>query len=239
MRTSPTFHRFNDLTITRANVEYQIHTSRTDGEATPTEIFQAARDRNVSAIAFTEHVRADSAWFPDFVAEVERVSRMFPDVRVSIGCEAKALDYEGTLDASEDTIQLSDIVLGSVHRFPNGKGGYIPFASLSADELAHKECALSVGLLRAAPIDVLAHPGGMYQRRFGPYPERLLREIMEVSLERGVAVEINSSYVEDLTSLLNLCSQINPYVSIGSDVHSLKDLGRCRDSLMPLSMGAE
>jgi histidinol phosphatase-like PHP family hydrolase len=57
---------------------------------------------------------------------VERVSRLFPDVRVSIGCEAKALDYEGTLDASEDTIQLSDIVLGSVHRFPDGKGGYIP-----------------------------------------------------------------------------------------------------------------
>lgn len=47
------------------------------------------------------------------------------------------------------------------------------------------------------------------------------------SLERGIAVEINSSYLRDLPALLELCEEINPYVSVASDMHKLERLGEC------------
>ena len=48
--------------------------------------------------------------------------------------------------------------------------------------------------LREAPIDVLAHPAGMYQRRYGRYPDKLFRRMLEASIERGIAVEINGEF---------------------------------------------
>jgi putative hydrolase len=232
IRPRPHLVRFRDLDPASINVELQVHTDRTDGEASINQILDAAVARGLSALAFTEHVRLDSSWFQEFAAEVRELSSAYPDLEVYVGCEAKALDRVGGLDCSEQVRQACDIVLGVVHRLPDGRGGLLPFESLSATELAEAECELSLGLLRNAPIHVLGHPGGMYQRRYGRYPDELFRRMMEVSLERRIAIEINSSYLVDLEAFLRLCDEVNPYVSIGSDVHRLTDLAACRSALL-------
>jgi len=88
-----------------------------------------------------------------------------------------------------------------------------------------------------APIDVLGHPGGMSLRRHGRFPEKYFRALMTSTLERRIAIEINSSYLVDMPAFLALCEEINPYVSIGSDAHRLSELGRCRDQLLELGVG--
>ena len=104
--------------------------------------------------------------------------------------------------------------------------------------MAEIEVDLSIGLLEYASIDVLAHPGSMYHRQFSiDLPQHLMAEILEISLKRKIAVEINSSHIKDFDSFLELCFQINPYVSIGSDVHNLKQLGACRDRLIKNGIG--
>lgn len=226
------FRRFRDLDRAAVNVDLQVHTTQTDGRASIDEILDASRERQLSAVAFTEHVRRDTAWFPDFARSVRVAAEAYPDLRVLVGCEAKALDTDGGLDASDPILAECDIVLGSVHRFPDGKGGLLDFADLNATECAEMECALALGLVRKAPIHVLSHPGGMTLRRHGSYPSDLFRKMMIASLERNIAVEINSSYLRDVPAFLTLCAEINPYVSIGSDVHKLEELGRCRDTLL-------
>jgi putative hydrolase len=228
----PSFPRFRDLDRRAINVEFQVHTSQTDGDGSIEEVLRTAHERDLAAIALTEHVRVETDWFPDFAHRVRRAAADYPDLRVYVGCEAKALDAEGSLDASEEILGLCDIVLGSVHRFPDGAGGYLSFHDMSPEELAERECALALGLLRTAPIHVLAHPGGMYQRRHGRFPEHFFRAMLMASLERGVAVEINSSYLVDFDGFLRLCEEVNPYVSIGSDAHRLHEIGRCRDRLI-------
>lgn len=223
--------RFRDLTPERLNVELQVHTTWTDGHAAVGELLARASERGLSSIALTEHVRRETDWFPGFAAEVRAAGAAYPDMEVLVGCEAKALDPHGGLDAAAPVIAESDLVLGSVHRFPDGAGGFVDFADLTAAELAERECEMAVGLLTSAPIDVLAHPGGMYQRRHGRYPDELFVRMMEASLIRGVAVEINSSYLVDLPRFLELCDAVNPYVSVGSDAHRLDEVGRCRDHL--------
>jgi len=41
--------------------------------------------------------------------------------------ETKALDLNGTIDARPEAVVRSDIVIGSVHRYPDGQGAaYTP-----------------------------------------------------------------------------------------------------------------
>lgn len=234
---TPEFVRFRDIDKGSLNVEFQIHTNQTDGAASIEDILQASRAKSLQAIAFTEHVRRETQWFDTFAHQVRSAAQAFPDLQVYIGCEAKALDEQGTLDASQAILDACDIVLGVVHRFPDGNGGYLNFNELEPTAFAERECALMLGLLKHAPIDVLGHPGGMYQRRHGVYPRHLFQSVLEASLERGIAIEINSSYLVDPDSFLQLCQDINPFVSIGSDVHRLEDIAECRDTLLARGIG--
>lgn len=224
---------FRDLNRSDVDVELHLHTNWTDGEASIKDVLERSAVVGLRQIAFTEHVRYDTTWYPDFTATVRQAAIMWPAVDVLLGCEAKALDNAGKFDASPAILEQCDLVLGSVHRFPDGQGGFLDFASLQQDQFAQIEFDLACGLLEAAPIHVLAHPGGMYSRRFGvDLPESLMRELMERSSARGIAIEINSAYLKDVDTYLRLCAEVNPLVSIGSDMHRLSNLGHCRDTLL-------
>lgn len=231
------FVRYHDLTSADVNCDLHLHTTRTDGKADVQTVIATAVERGLSRIAFTEHVRRSTGWFSDFVREVRTTASSYPSLQVFAGCEAKAMDTKGSFDASEGLLDQCDIVLGSVHRFPDGQGGFLNFASLAADQFAQIEMSLALGLVESAPIDVLAHPGGMYARHQGDFPPDMMRHLMRKTLERGIAIEINSSYLKDLDRFLELCAEINPYVSIGSDMHHLEHLGHCRDQLKMRGVG--
>lgn len=231
-RNSPRlgFPNYRDLTEADINCDLHLHTVRTDGKAGIAEAITHASRLGLRRIAFTEHVRKSTEWFQSFVEEVRKGAVSHPEVEVLVGCEAKALDPHGTLDVSPEILAECDIVLGSVHRFPAEDGGYLDFGSLLQDEMLHIEFALAMGLLDTGPIDVLAHPGGMYARRFKTdFPTDMQAALMNRALQRGIAIEINSSYLHNASEFLALCAIINPTVSIGSDMHDLQDLGSCRD----------
>ncbi len=235
--SKPVFCRFRELGRAEMNVELQVHTTWTDGQATVLQILQAAKERGLGALAFTEHVREETAWFHDFKDEVLSSARDFDVLQVYVGCETKALDADGRLDVSQQVLDACDIVLGVVHRLPDGRGGYLDFKQLSFEQTADIEFQLSIGMIRNAPIDVLGHPGGMSLRRHGRFPEAYFRAMMTATLERQIAIEINSSYLADMPAFLALCEEVNPFVSIGSDAHRLNELGRCRDRLLELGVG--
>jgi putative hydrolase len=228
---APRFRRFRELDLAAIDVDWQVHTTWSDGRADVRSTLAAGHERGLAAIALTEHVRRDTTWFGEFASTVRREARAVPGMDVYVGCEAKVLDEEGTLDVPDEIRAECDLVLGVVHRFPDGRGGFLGFNRLDWEACAEIEWRLTRGLLRAAPIDVLGHPGGMTQRRFGRYPAALFRKMLEASGERGIAVEINSSYVADWEGFLDLCAEVNPLVSIGSDAHGPEEVGRCRDRL--------
>lgn len=227
------FVRFRELSREAINVDLQMHTTWTDGDGTVRQVLDQARKREVRTVAFTEHVRRATTWFDDFAAEVAETAADYPELTVLAGCEAKVLDTDGGFDASTGILEAAEIVLGSVHRFPDGLGGFLNFRNLEPAAIAWIECELATALVRHAPIHVLSHPGGMYQRQTGkPFPEAFYRRMISASEERGVAVEINASYLVEPEKFLRLLDELNPIVSVGSDVHRLDDMGRCRDLLM-------
>lgn len=231
----PPFVRFRELDREALNVDWQVHTTWSDGRASVRDMVRTARGRRLTAVAFTEHVRQDTGWFGEFARAVREEARVAPDLEVYVGCEAKALDGDGALDVSDEVRAQCDLVIGVVHRFPDGRGGLLDFRTLDWETCAAIECDLTLGLLRTAAIDVLGHPAGMTQRRFGRYPVGLFRRMLEASLERRIAVEINSSYLVECDRFLDLCQEVNPLVSIGSDAHGPEELGGCRDMLLRLA----
>lgn len=238
MKAARHFPRFNALNGDAVNVEWHVHTSHTDGQAGVEEVLRAAQARGLRSVAFTEHVRHTSAWFPAFAADVREAASRFSDLEVLVGCEAKALDVSGALDASDEILALCDIVLGSVHRVPDAAGEVRPFAEQSTEELHRRELELALGLIEHGRISALAHPMGMLQRQRGIFPAESMQAILAAAARRGVAVEISSSYLVDWDGFLRLCGEADPPVSIGSDAHKVEELGTCRDRLLASGVGA-
>ena len=206
-------------------VDLHLHTTFTDGKASISAMIEAAEERGLAAIAITEHVRASSDWLPHFWAAIEQARVLVNGMAVYHGIETKALDFTGTLDATPEMLERAELVLGAVHRYPDGRGGTCSWASLSPDEGAEIEYRAALGLIRNPQVDVLAHPGGVYELKFGPFPRSYLEEIVATAARHGVAIEINARYCRDIPGLLALCRQHGALVSLGSDAHSPSEVG--------------
>lgn len=110
----------------RADVH--LHTAYSHGQAGTKAMYQAARDRGLDIIGFSEHSPRPlgyaypsdyqqqlTAGFPDYIREVQALRGLEPDVRVLLGLEA---DYiPGREDFAADLIrsQPYDYVIGGLH----------------------------------------------------------------------------------------------------------------------------
>ncbi|WP_423189021.1 PHP domain-containing protein [Alkalibacterium sp. f15] len=224
---SISFINFNELKDNDITYDFHIHTNQTDGQDSIETMIKASIENGLNKIAFTEHVRIDTDWFDRFAESVKETASKYPGIEVLVGAETKALDNYGNLDISETIIDKSDIILGSVHRIPDGRGGFLDFSALSPQKLAEIEFELSIGMLRNSPINVLAHPGGMYSSRYGGFPIEYFKELMMLSKENNKAIELNSRYIKNAYDFLYSCGEINPKISIGSDAHKAENVGNC------------
>ncbi len=230
-KMKPKFKKFNDLKVEDINFDFHIHTSQTDGTSTPEEIIEKAIILKLQAIALTEHVNKSSEWFNDFKKRID-VLKGNGNIKIFLGIETKANDFNGTLDATVNMINKSDIVMGVVHRYPDGKGGLMPLnkiKNLSQDEASKIEFRTAFGLLKNKNIDVLGHPFGVYSKFFNKLPKYYFRQLLARSLEKGIAIEINTKYILEKNLFFELLKEGNPFVSIGSDAHDKEGLTRSFD----------
>lgn len=224
---------FADLQGPVLRREMHVHTVQTDGQSGIEELIADAERLGLTLLVFTEHVRADSSWFPDFAARVRSAARGAA-LEVLVGAEARISDLRGTLDISPAIRRHSDLVLASVHRFPGPGGESIPFSSVDRETFCATEYELALGLLRHGEADILAHCGGMSLRHLGHFPALYFKNLMREARAAGKAIEINSAYLPELGPFLDMLEEINPLVSIGSDVHHLIQLGDCSRRLARL-----
>ncbi|HJQ20600.1 MAG TPA: PHP domain-containing protein [Gemmatimonadaceae bacterium] len=231
----PPFKHFRDLTAHDVNFDFHMHTSQTDGRNRAEDMIAAARAKGLTAIGFSEHVNRTSSWYAGFVQQLSAL-RTDAGLRVLIGIEAKPLDFDGTIDASAEILDAAELIVGSVHRFPDGRGGLVPLdgvKALGAASALDIEMRLASGIVanRDSRIDVLGHPMGICTKTFGDFPEQEYRRLMEICRENDVAFEISTKYCPDLGRLVGLLRDVNPRVSVGSDAHGVEEVGRSFDQL--------
>jgi perosamine synthetase len=232
IKSKISFKRFNDLKEEDINFDFHMHTSQTDGENTPEEMIAQAKELNLGSILFSEHVNETTTWYGEFKQKISELREKDSGIKILIGMEAKSIDFEGTLGVPKEAVENSEIIIGSVHRYPDGNGGLIPLEdlpSMGEEKVAEIEFKLAMGILKNKRVDILGHPFGVYSKYFNKFPEEYVRQLMIESLKNKIAFEINTKYVFDNNKFFELLREINPYVSIGSDAHSKKELARSFD----------
>jgi len=226
--TKPVFFRFNDVLKDRPDRDFHIHTNITDGSSSLEEYIEKALSLHLPEIAFTEHVRRSSPWYHSFVERVEQLRESYKNkIRIFHGIEAKILNLQGDLDATDEMLDTAELILGSVHRFPDScLQGFRTMDALPPSAFADSEFRLSLAIIKESRATVLAHPGGMYIRKFNePFPRNYLENLIDLASKYDTAIEINSKYSKDVLFDVGMFSRLNPCISPGSDAHTIEDLG--------------
>jgi putative hydrolase len=209
-------------------VDLHLHTSWTDGQNNVSEIFQEANKKKLNYIFFSEHSRKCSGdWFLKFKKEVED-SNVKSKCHGIVGTEVKILNYHGDLDINDMIYDNSDLVMASVHRFPNEKDDEVKNKSkIDPTEAIKIEYELSMAVSSNKKFDILGHPFGMSLKRFRVFPDLKLFEDIIIKLSKNNKIfELNCAYHNNfyLKQLLNLCLKHNCLISIGSNAHDLESI---------------
>ena len=77
--------------------DMHVYSTFSDGQNPIEEIIDEAERIGLTEIVFADHVRSDSEWLPDYVAEVSRCRGANP-IALHCAVEAKILDISGRLD---------------------------------------------------------------------------------------------------------------------------------------------
>ena len=214
------------LTGTVPRVDFHMHTIWTDGHNTVLEMHRAAITCGLNAILFSEHARRTSNdWFMKFADQVRNISA--DRCHAWVGAECKVLNFHGEIDASSAILDACDLVMASVHRFPDRNGdGMLRFADISHEEAVEIEMGLMLAVLENPAVDILGHPFGISRTRFKKDPtEDQFRAVIKKAAVSGVAFEINSQYHSNPNDLIRWCREAGAIISLGSNAHKVNEVG--------------
>lgn len=208
-------------------IDSHVHTNWTDGENSVGEIYEKAKNLQLDRIVFTEHTSKTSEfWFNTFADEISKLA--LSNTEFHIGTEVRICNLSGEIEILDSTYNRCELILASVHRFPDHDGNIIEFSAMSIDKVLDLEFSLMKSAIKNSQANIIAHPFGMSLVRFNLLPTlEMWLELIELSRKHGVALEINSKYHKNFSFILNLFIQENALISIGSDVHEIDRVGNC------------
>jgi histidinol phosphatase-like PHP family hydrolase len=201
--------------------DLQMHTTYSDGRATLRDMVRAAAGRGYSHVAITDHSKglaiangmdetrlAEQA--RDIAAVNEELAASGQQFRVLHAIEMN-LSPAGEGDMDPTALASLDLVLGAFH---------------SNLRVTDDQTERYLAALRNPDVQVLAHPRGRrYNVRMG-LPADWPR-VMGAAANSGKALEIDAHLDrQDLdVELLGVAKEAGAFVSIGTDAHSVGELG--------------
>lgn len=215
------FKRMRELNRYNSRMDMHMHTDWTDGNNTLFQMIDRADANGMGAIAITDHIRRESDYFFDYLNEISAIIPKYK-MRIYSGFETKILDIYGNVDISQEAVDKADIIIGSVHRVPYREEYTLP-KEIPYDELIKIELELSLSAIKnSKKINVLGHSGGMSISAYGRFPNVFFDKIICECAKNDIAFEFNYKYHRIYENeLKELLFQYNPYVSVGSDAHSV------------------
>lgn len=201
--------------------DMHCHTiASTHAYSTLKEMIAAAAERNLYAIAITDHGRAmPGAPGTYYFENLHNLPDTYLGVRVIKGIEANITDYNGSLDASTELLNSLDWVIASIHN-PTING-----------ERSVEACTNTWLKIAENPlVDVIGHCGTAgFEFDF----ERVIKSFAD----NGKIVEINNGSfkfrpksIENCKKIARLCKKYGARVIIDSDAHFENMVGACEDA---------
>ena len=236
--------------------DYHMHsTFSPDGETAPEAICRRAIELGIPEIGFTEHWDVGPyEGYPNFLkveafsAEIERLRRIFAgQLTIRLGIEIDAPHVFQEESAAVLRRAPFDYAIGSVH-FVGQQFMFDEdyFRKHTADEVFEPYFAEVERMVRTADFDVVGHldiPARTASPITGYDPARYesaIRAILQVCIERGLALDVNASglrkkarnLMPDAVILGWYAEMGGERVTLGSDAHRLGEVGLHLDAAL-------
>lgn len=219
--------------------DWHVHSDFSDDAESPIAAnVRAAERRGLVVMRATDHVRAETSWVPDFLAEVAVVRRT-TGVELVSGVEAKILDARGTLDVPSDLRVGPGGVDGIViadHQFPGPDGPWSPRVTrerlaegLAVEDALDLLIGATIGAMRAAGGGAqLAHPFSILPK-VGIDESQLSAEHLaawaSAARETGTSIEVNEKWLCPSSRALEAAVAAGATLVASTDSHRADDVG--------------
>jgi len=196
---------------------FHVHSVFSDGSASLMEIAGRCQKMGLTYVGITDHSK--SAFYANGLSEtrireqhdeIDRLNTGFSDFRIFKGIECDILP-DGSLDYSDDTLELFDFVIASVHSSFN----------LSESAMTARICRA----LEHPLVTMLGHPTGRLLLGREPYRVEM-KQILETAARYNKIIEINANpHRLDLEWRWGrLARELGLKTSVNPDAHSLDGL---------------
>jgi len=239
-----------ELLLGFPRIDLHIHSGFSDGEGGIIDILGEAEKKNLDFLALTDHHTNtglldryqyvnDADKVKSMRMEIEKANRA-SKAKMFLGVEADVVDLDGCLNVDKEILDEVDFVTASVHIIPgvelNWERIWTKQVNTSYEKIVEKCVECEINILNSGQVDVLAHPlfvPSIYINSIEEIPTELINEFVDAAAERKVALEINSGWVRlksfqlrpGYAKFFSTCLKKGARISIGSDAHSLKDVG--------------
>ena len=163
--------------------DLHVHSRWSDGSHTFEELVDAAKSHGYSYIAITDHSKGlgvahglTEDRLLEQLKEVKTLNKKLKGFRILQGIEVD-IKSDGSLDFSDDILEMLDIVVASIHSGFKQPGKQITSRLISAVKNPH--------------VDIIAHPTGRLLGEREAYDVDM-EEVMRAAQETGTAFEINA-----------------------------------------------
>ncbi len=201
--------------------DLHTHTHYSDGVPKPAEMVEEASAKELEVLAITDHgpeidvgIDRDDIW--KMIDDVRRAEKDAV-IRVLLGMEANVLDSSGNIDVEDELLAELDILLAGVHELR----GVSP-----SQDLAEAYLERVTNCVRDFPVDVLVHPFWFYEELSQHLGRDTLEDFGKILRDTGTIVEISEKYRVPCDRLLEIFEGCGVRFCLGSDSHSLLEIGR-------------
>ncbi|MER3408326.1 MAG: hypothetical protein C4292_06280 [Nitrososphaera sp.] len=190
--------------------DYHVHCSYNDHSApdlTVPNVVRRAEEAGLRTVAFTEHVRRTSEWIPAYLEEIDRTIASGDHRRVKVipGFEAKIL-RDGSIDCPDEYAGKYFVVASFHTRY--------------GDKLTWMNALRTA--IENPDVDVIGHLALEDTFELGA---KGVEELGRMLVSNGKTVELNAKYRRPPKSWVRVFLDAGAQFNLGSDAHSLQEVG--------------
>jgi putative hydrolase len=220
---------------TSRHEDNHVHSTFSDGKGTIAENVAAAEALGLQRLTCVDHVRADTAWAPDFVRAVREADQQ-TEVELRCGLEAKLLDTTGSLDIPAD-LGGADYIYAADHQVPLASGPTHPRevkAALESGEMKALEVLEAIITATTNAVDrhenvVIAHLFSILPKvglAEADVPAELVAGLAEAAARNGARIEIDERWSCPAAATLAPFLEREVPILLSTDSHRPQAIGR-------------
>lgn len=164
-----------------------------------------AEELNLQTIAFTEHVRESSRWLPEYLREIESLSKD-SSIKIIPGFEAKILP-DGSINCPQD-YSKDYFLIASFHTLYKDKRVWLNALTNAIEN---------------PDIDVIGH---LAPERTFQIEACEVQDLASLIVKNKKIIEINAKYRRPSREWITLFMAKGVKFHFGSDAHSLEEVGQ-------------